>query len=139
MEFLRKKGEVTGKNDRNLAKGFSFQVLIKEKGQFKKAGNPMTRNDALDYGSEIVDKGSSASFKIVRSDKQPVPNQRVSIGYFNQNLPKFRVKRMNKSGGIATSQEFIENETNRLDTEEEKNEISRKGIQKRKVGGFFKR
>lgn len=139
MDFLKlkKKGEVTNMKDRNLVKGNSFEVFIKEKGKFIKKGYPMTRNEALDYGAEQVDKGSSASFKLVRSDKQPIPNTRVTYGYFSQNLPKFRPIRMKKAGGVQREQEFVEKESFRIDTEEEKKGISQKGIQRRKFRGFI--
>jgi len=132
--MIKRKGEVTSKNDRNLVKGNAFDVFIKQAGKFIKVGQPMTRNDALDYGAERVDKGSSASFKIVKTNKQPIPNRNVSIGYFNQNLLKFKSKRM-----TGNQQIFVEREQNRLDTDEEKDSISQKGIQKRRIGGFFKR
>lgn len=137
FDFMKKKGSVDSLKDRNLIKGTSFEVFIKEKGKFIKRGYPMTRNEALDYGAEIVDKTSSASFKLVKSNKKPIPNTRVTYGYFKQNLPKFRSVRMKKRGGLQLEQKFIEKEKFRIDTEGERNNISRKGIQRRKFRKFL--
>jgi hypothetical protein len=134
---VKKKGSIDSVRDRNLVRGNSFEVFIKEGGKFVKRGYPMSRNEALDFGSEIVDKTPSASFKIVSSDKRAIPNTKVTLGYFSQNLPKFRVIRMKKRGGIPAEQEFVEREGFRIDSEGERSGISRKGIQKRKFRGFL--
>jgi len=127
---------VSSMRDKNLirtGRNNSFQVYVKKKGKYVKLGKPTTRNNALDLGSRYVDSNPSAVFKIVKSNERPVFNKNAIDDFFAFNLNKFRAGRiMNKR-----EQKFTEKEIYRIDTKGEKEGISIKGIQKRRVKKIF--
>jgi len=122
--------------DKNLIKTGrfnSFQVYIKEKGKWKRLGNPTTRDNALDIGSKYVDINPSAVFKIVKSNEAPSINKDIDFGYFRYNIDKFRASRIKNK----KEQKFTEKEKYRIDSNVEKMKISKKGLKKRRIGSLF--
>lgn len=107
----------------------SYQPYIKEKGQFRRFGKPTTMNEALDLGSEYVDRTPSARFKIQPTKQKPMSNPEVSRGYFKMNKEKFRGYKIKRRMAIPLKQEYIEKSKYRIDKEGEKRGITAKGIE----------
>lgn len=99
-------------SQKKFSKGF---VAVDVKG--RKISPVLTRQGALSYGSEKINRSALRSFKIVPSFQKPVRTQNEKSSFFN---PKRFYK--NKKGF------FVEKSKYAIDTPEERGEITFKGL-----------
>ena len=109
---------------KKIAKG--YDVYAKERGKnIRLNKNPITRLQALNLGSEVVDKTLSARFFLRKTKKKPInPSLRIPQRYFGFNSNKFRDYRVVKGKKKLMKNTYIENASFRLDTNSEVKRIT---------------
>lgn len=107
-----------------------FLTQIKKSGKWRTIGKkPLTKSQALAFGGYLTDNTVSASFRIKKTDEQPVKS---SFSTFKSS--KYRKSKKDKNV-------FVEKKSFRIDTSGEKRGLTvaklLKGTRKKKKKGFF--
>jgi len=116
----------------------SFQTFVKRKGKYKKYGVPTTKMEALDLGTEFIDKSPSATFKLEPRSIKPSSNEGRIRGYFKKNRKKLRDYKIVKGTEMPMKNKYIELEKHRIDSKGETVGIRLKGLAKKRKNKFDK-
>jgi hypothetical protein len=109
----------------NIFGTLGYNVFIRNKGIFAQANTKaLSKSQAINFGANIVESTTAATFKIIPSKSQLLSNQKIPAA----NLKNFYT---NKKGY------FIEKPSKRINTFGELQGITFKGIQSKKIKKLF--
>lgn len=103
-----------------------YNAFARTKGKFEKLNRvPLTKRNALNLSSFIVDNSVSATGGIRKTTKPPQKSKlRIPKGYFSKTQNKYRFFKIVNKKKVITPNSFIEKRKHRIDTSGEKKQLS---------------